>query len=258
MPLSRRLTSLWRNLFRKDRMDRELTEEIRAHLEMLVDSKIEEGLDPAEARRAALIELGGEDQVKEGVRDIRMGRQLDTLLHDLRFGARMLRKTPGFTIIAILMLALGIGANTAIFSVVNAVLLRSLPYRDTDRLVLVSYTFMNLAVHSASLEEFLEWRDRENVFEQIAAYKPDFVDLSGIGEPERLAAAFVSSNMFATLGVGPELGRDFVSTDGKDSRPPVVILSDALWRRRFGSDPQIIGRAIAPDHHPHDVTPCSP
>jgi putative ABC transport system permease protein len=127
---------------------------------------------------------------------------MENLLKDLKYGARMLFRSKAFSLIAVLSLALGIGANTAIFSVVNAVLLRSLPYRDTDRLVLVSYTFMNLAVHSASLEEFLEWRDRENVFEQIAAYKPDFVDLSGIGEPERLAAAFVSSNMFATLGVG--------------------------------------------------------
>ncbi len=244
MPLTRRLTSLWRNLFQKDRLDRELAEEIRVHLEMLIDLKIEEGLDPAAARRAALIELGGEDQVKERVREARMGQQLEALLLDLRFGARMLRKTPGFTIMAILMLALGIGANTAIFSVVNAVLLRSLPYRDTERLVLVSYTWMNLAIHTASVEEFLEWRDRENVFEQIAAYKPDFIDLSGIGEPERLAAALVSAHLFATLGVTPALGRDFISAEGEDGGPPVVILSDALWRRRFGSDPQMIGRAI--------------
>jgi putative ABC transport system permease protein len=243
MPLLPRLTSLWRNLLRKDRIEQELAEEIRTHLEMLIELKIEEGLNPMEARRTALIELGGEEQVKERVREARLGRQLDTLLQDLRYGARMLFRTPGFTFVAVLTLALGIGANTAIFSVVNAVLLRSLPYQDPDRLVAASY-YRGVAGDYAWVGDFQAWRDQAKAFEQIAVYRTDAADLTGNGEPERLTAGTVSASLFATLGVAPALGRDFTPEDDTDGGAPVVILSDGLWRRRFGGDPQVIGKAI--------------
>src|SRR5262245_43000658 len=132
MPLQHHLSNFWRNLFRKERKDQELTEEIDAYLEMLVDEKIKGGLGPAEARRAALIELGGREQVKERVREVSAGRHLETLWQDLRYGLQMLRRNPGFTAVAVLSLALGIGANTAIFGLMDAVLLRMLPVKKPE------------------------------------------------------------------------------------------------------------------------------
>jgi putative ABC transport system permease protein len=168
----------------------------------------------------------------------------DEMFQDLRYGIRMLRKNPGFTFVAALTLSLGIGANTAIFSVVNAVLLRSLPYRDPDRLVLVSYTRAREGASFARPADFLDWRDQAKVFEQIGAYRFDNADLTGSGEPERLDAALVSADLFATLGVAPALGRAFTPEEDTDGGPLAVILSDGLWRRRFGGDPQVIGRSI--------------
>ena len=136
MPFLPRLSSLWRNLLNKDRAERELTEEVQAYLELLIEAKIREGLNPAEARRAALIELGGVEQVKESVREVRMGQAVETIWQDLRYGFRVLRKAPGFTAIVALSLALGIGANTALFSVLDAMLLRMLPVKEPEQLVL--------------------------------------------------------------------------------------------------------------------------
>jgi putative ABC transport system permease protein len=244
MPLLPRLSSLCRNLFHKARKEQELTEEIDAYLEMLIEQKIKEGLNPEEARRAALIELGGREQVKEKVREVSAGHQLETLWQDLRYALRMLRRNPGFATVGALTLALGIGANTAIFSVVNAVLLRSLPYRDPDRLVLLSQYRAVAEMDGANGETFMEWRDLAKAFEQIAAYTSNTAVLTGSGEPERLAVGKVSPDLFATLGVAPTLGRAFTPAEYTEGGEPVVILSDGLWRRRFGGDPQVIGRAL--------------
>jgi putative ABC transport system permease protein len=171
-------------------------------------------------------------------------RSIETFAQDLCYGVRMLRRNPGLTFIAVLTLALGIGANSAIFSVVNAVLLRSLPYRDPDRLVLVSQNRAVVALDGASSETFLEWRDQAKAFERLAAYTSNAYVLTESGEPERLAAGRVTADLFATLGVAPASGRAFTPAEYTDGGESVVILSDGLWRRRFGGDPQVIGRAI--------------
>jgi putative ABC transport system permease protein len=168
----------------------------------------------------------------------------DEMIQDLRYGVRMLRKNPGFTFVAALTLSLGIGANTAIFSVVNAVLLRSLPYRDPDRLVMVNYSRSRAPNDFALAAEFLEWRDQANSFEQIAAYRFGAADLTGSGEPERLNACFVSADLFATIGVTPAIGRAFTPEEDTAGVAQAVVLSDGLWRRRFGADPQVMGRTL--------------
>ncbi|MBO0799688.1 MAG: ABC transporter permease, partial [Blastocatellia bacterium] len=169
---------------------------------------------------------------------------IDTFYQDIPFGLWMMRRNPGFTCVAVLTLALGIGATTAIFSVVNAVLLRSLPYRDPDRLVVVRHYGAYGVSDFVSGLDFLEWRDQAKAFEQIAAYRADTVDLTGRGEPERLSAGLVSANLFQALGIAPALGRAFTLEEDTAGAAPVVILSDGLWRRRFGGDPQVIGQAF--------------
>jgi putative ABC transport system permease protein len=166
------------------------------------------------------------------------------MFQDLRYGIRMLRRNPGFTFIAVLTLALGIGANSAIFSVVNAVLLRPLPYRDPGRLVLINYYRAITLNDFALAAEFFEWRDRAKSFEQIAACRFDTADMTGSGEPERLNAGFASADLFATLGAAPALGRTFTLAEDTMGGAQAVILSDKLWRRRFGGDPQVIGRTL--------------
>jgi predicted permease len=237
-----------RSLFRRSQVEQELDEELRYHIERQIEEHISKGMTEEEARYAALGAMGGVERRKEECRDMRRVRLIEDLIQDLRYNLRTLRKRPGFMVVAVLMLALGIGANTAIFSVVNAVLLRSLPYRDPDRLVMLRYNYPQVKGFDSpsvyKLEEFLEWREQAKAFEQIAAYQPNTADLTGSGEPERLAAGYISANLFATLGVAPALGRAFTPAEETVCGAPVVILSNSLWQRRFGGDPQVIGQAI--------------
>src|SRR5262245_20811163 len=236
-----------RALLFKSKMEEELDEEAQFHLEREIEENIVRGMTPEEARYAALRSFGGVERVKEESRDVRGVRLLEEIWQDLRYGARMLLKQPGFTLIAVITLALGIGANTAIFSVVNAVLLRPLPYRDPDRIVTVGHYRAMFDDDVVFGWDFLEWRDQAKVFEQIAAYFSGTADLTGSGEPARLGAGFVSADLFTTLGVAPARGRAFMPNEDKPGGTPVVILSHGLWKRRFGADPQLIGRAITLD-----------
>jgi putative ABC transport system permease protein len=243
MPLLPRLSSLWRNLFRKARTEQELTEELDAYLEMLIEQKIKEGLSPEEARRAALIELGGREQVKEKVREARMGHQLETIWQDLRYALRMLLKNPIITLIAVFTLALGIGANTAVFSVVNTVLLNPVPYYEPQRLVAVTEAQEGRA-GGAHANSYLFWQAQSQVFEHLIAYNRDGLELTGQGAPESLESLSVSANVFPGLGLAPQLGRAFTPEEDRPDAAPVVLLSHALWQRRFGGDPAIIGNTL--------------
>src|SRR5882672_1330081 len=202
MPILPRLSSLWRNLLHKDRVEQELGEEVRSYLEMLIEAKVREGLEPEEARRAALIELGGVEQVKESVREIRMGQKLETIWQDLRYGARLLLKNPGFTLVAVITLGLGIGANTAIFSVVNAALLRPLPY-DATRLVAVEAVNpqKEKRVYGASPGDFWDWQEQNRTFEQLTLYSGGGIELKESERVETISGARVAVNFFATFGV---------------------------------------------------------
>src|SRR5215510_13755946 len=244
MPLLPRLSSLWRNLFRKARKDQELAEEIEAYLEMLVEQKIKEGLDPAEARRAALIELGGREQVKEKIREARAGYYLETLWQDLRYALRILHKNPVFTLIAVFTISLGIGANTAIFSVVNAVLLNPVPYYEPQRLVWVTEIFANQDHGFAFGPHYPYWQAQSQAFEHLVAYERKRLDLTGHGEPERLEGYSITANLFPALGVAPQVGRAFTPEEDRPAAARVALLGHAFWQRRFGGDPAIVGQTL--------------
>jgi predicted permease len=255
MPLLPRLASLWRNLLHKDRAEQELTEELRTYLEMLIEMKINEGVNPAKARRAALIELGGFEQVKERVREVRMGHYLETLWQDLRYSARMLRKNPSFTVITVLTLALGIGANTAIFSVVYAVLLRPLPYQEPERLTLLwtKLDKIGLEQNWVSEPEVLDFREQSQLFESFGVVQGSSFILTGDGEPEQLTGAEVSTNFFSLLGAKIKAGRDFAPDEEIPGAPQVAIISHGFWQSRFGGEQSVIGSTISLSGRPTSV-----
>ncbi len=225
-----------RSLFRKEQMDHELDEELASHLAMHIEDNLRAGMTPEEARRDALMKLGGVEQTKEVYREGRGVSWLDTLLQDLRFGLRMLRRNPGFTAIAVLTLALGIGANTAIFSLVNGILLNPLPYAGSDALVSVTGTYPKGA--------FVALRQQIRSMDVATYAEGHEVNLTGYGEPVRLNCATVSAELFSTLFAKPALGRTFYPGEDIAGQDNFVILSQGLWKERFASDPNIIGRSI--------------
>ena len=260
MPLLRRVRSLARNLFRRERVERDLDRELDGFLQELTDERIAAGMAPERARREARLALGGVEQVKEEVRAARTGSFLDTLAQDLRFGARMLRRGPAFTVVAVLTLALGIGAVTSIFSVVHAILLRPLPYPEPDRLVLLrqAYPQRGLTYWRLSPANFLTYRDQSKSFEVSGAWTWAGYNVSGGGEPARVQAAGVSADLFRTLGVRAALGRTFLPGEDGPGRRLLAILSDAEWKRRFGGDPGAVGRTLLLDNVPAEIVGVMP
>jgi predicted permease len=185
---------------------------------------------------------------------------METLLHDIRYGLRTMRKSPGFTAVAVIALALGIGANTAIFSVVNALLLKPLPYKDAERLVMIWHTYpkLNLDQASVSAPSYIEYRDMTSSFEEVATATQWSVNLTGVGEPERLQGARISYNLFSTLGVLPVIGRSFFPEEDQPGKNRVVVLSHGLWQRQFGGDPGLVGQTITLDGNSYDVVGIMP
>jgi len=247
MKLISSIRSILSAIFDRSQAEGNLDEELRAHVENRAQDLERSGLTPAAAERQARIEFGGHEKFKEECREALGARSLEILLQDVRFAARVLRKSPGFTAVAALTLALGIGANTAIFSVVNAVFLRPLPYRNPLRLVWASehFAFGPSTVVSA---DFPPWRDHNHVFEQVEAFGgTSGANLTGVGEPARVSVTNVTTGFFSMLGVAPLVGRSFLADEGKQGQEHVALLNEALWRNRFGADPRIMGETIRLD-----------
>jgi putative ABC transport system permease protein len=248
-------------------MMEDLDQDIRDYLERETQDNIERGMSPEEARYAALRKFGNVTRVREETWEVWSLVWLEQLWQDVRFGLRMLAKNPGFTAVAVLTLALGIGANTAIFSVVSTVLIHPLPYSepripysDPDRLVWITEIFPQIAYltgdrNPVPIPDYLQWRERNHLFQSMAAYNAGrgAVNLGGKSELERVDATSVAWNFFPMLGVRPALGRDFLPEEDRPGGPPVVILSCALWQRRFGSDPKLVGRMITLDEKGYTV-----
>jgi putative ABC transport system permease protein len=224
-----------------------LREELDQHVALQTEENVRFGMPPQEARRQALLKLGAIEAIRERYSEEKSLPLLECLQQDIRFALRILRKSPGFTAVAVLTLALGIGANTAVFSIVYSTLLQPLPYRDASRLMVLNETTPNVGVVSVSYPNFVDWRAQSHTFSEMAALDTVSFNLSGVTEPESVRGLAVSPNFLAMLGVHPLIGRDFEAAEENQGTAPVVILSDSLWQRRFGGDAGVLGRAIVLD-----------
>jgi len=251
------------SFFRKKPLDQDLDAEMAAHLAFAVEENIQRGLTPQEARRQALIRFGGVEQAKQHHRETRGMPSLDILLQDLRFAFRTLKKDRGFTIVAILILALGIGANVTVFSVVDTLLLRPLPFTEPERLVWMEPAdAKGLSGATYSADAFEEFRQQNHSFEDVTAYMPFYgtndYKLTGHGLPQPVSGVAVAGNFFQLLGVKPALGRFFTEKESVPGSAPLVVLSNAYWHSQFAADPSIVGKAITLNDKPVTVVGVMP
>jgi len=244
-----------RRLFRRDRAESELSRELEHHLAMETEANLRAGLPPAEARLSALRAFGGVAQAQEECRDAWGVRFMDNLRQDFGYSLRGLRRNPGFSSVVVLTLALGIGANTAIFSVVQGVLLRPLPYASPDRVVTLNQAAPQAGQPSLgfSVPDFTDFRERNRTFSALAEYHSMWFILLGRPEPERVQTGVVSDNFFDLLGVKPLLGRTFLPGEDQPGAAPVLVLSHEYWQRSFGGDPAVVGRVFEMNNRPHTV-----
>ena len=235
-----------RNLFSRSAVERDLDEELRSYVDLLTAEKIKAGMSLDDARRAARLEAGGVDQIKEEVRDKRSGELFDTTIRDFRYGLRLLKRSPGFASLAVLTIALGIGANSAIFSVINGVVRKPLAYPESDRLMFITSQFRNMKFDRfwVSSPEYLEFKERNKAFSHVGAYSTGAMNVAEGEQPERVNAVFMTASMFQVLGVQPMRGQAFREEHDIPNADPVVLMSYELWQRSFGGDEAIIGKRI--------------
>ena len=251
----RKLAAVGRFLLNRKKVEHDLDDELQYHIERETEENIRRGMTPAAARRTALIQIGGVEQTKEECRDARAGRAWESTLQDIRYGFRILRKNPGFTAIAILTLALGIGVNTAIFSVVYGVLIRPLPYQKGGQLVVLhqNASHAHVADIPFAAKEIFDYRDNNQTLNGVVEHHSMVFLLLGKDFAERVQTAVVSANFFEVLGVRPMLGRTFVASDESHNADAVLILSYKYWKERHGGDPNIVGKTFQMNNRPHTV-----
>src|SRR6185437_871694 len=249
MTLWSRFRSWLRTTVRRSHVESDMGAELRSHIETYADDLMRTGISPEEALRRARIEFGGIGRVKEECREARGVTLLESLIQDIRFALRMLRKSPGFTAVAVLTLALGIGATTAIFSLVDATLLHPLPYPHPEELVRIEDDLPGAGATDAgiSIPEFKDLQ-RSGIFQYVVLEIFGSANLTGVSQPSRMQYEGVSPAYFAMLGVKPELGQTFDPQDQTPGFTLDVVISDGLWRRAFGSDPHIVGRSLRADN----------
>jgi predicted permease len=235
-----------RSLLRRRAVELELNEELRFHLERQVAENLKNGMTPREARRSAMIEFGGVESMKEECRETRKGNWIHDFEQDVRYAVRMLRKSPGFAAIAILTLALGIGANTAIFSVVNATLLKPLPFRHPEKVVALWQTESAPGSYPLTGEDYLDWKSQNHTFEGMSLFSwPTSAATAVGGSPEGATLISTEANFFSLLGVYPQIGRTFADGEDQNGGSHVVILSYAFWKTRFGGAIDVPGRFVS-------------
>lgn len=254
MPALPWLRSTLQSLTQKEHLDRDLDEELQAYLDLLVDEKVQQGMSPEAALREARIELGGTEQVKEHVRESRAGAALDTLVRDARLAFRTLRKNPGFTVVAILVLALGIGATTALFSTVSAALLTQIPFPDPDRLVAGFKTYAGVRAGPVSRVDYYDYRELSSSFEHLAAMADITMEqtLTGEGQAEIVESGFVTWNLFPSLGVAPVVGRPFME-DEEQGGAGVALISNEFWQGRLGGSKDVVDKTLRLDGDPTTI-----
>lgn len=256
----RRMWRALRNLLGIRRVERDLADEVASYEELLTAERVAQGLEPEAARRAARLELGSADAVKEEVRDVRAGALVEQLLRDMRYAFRTLGRSPGFTTFTVLTFAIAIGGLTVIFSLINGLLLKPLPYPDSDRLVMVLEADVRKPVggYTVAAPNYLDWQRQNSVFQSMALYEYHGYNLADGGEPEQLGGLRVTGGVFEVLGVAPMLGRGLIPADDPEGSPRVVVLSHGLWKRRFGADSSLVGKTIRLNREPWQVVGVMP
>ena len=263
MRILRILRHRLRSLLRRSSLEAEMRRELQIHIEQLTQEHLKAGMSEAEARRAARLAFGSIDSTEERCRDMRRVHLLEDFLKDVGYAVRVLRRSPGFTITAVLSFALGIGANTAIFSVVNAFLIRPLPFPEPERLVAVfeREVMGDEQEMSVAPGNFLDWRQQSTKFEQLSAFRTFTATVSGASSDsgaERIVACSCSGNLFATLGVAPALGRPFHADDDRFGAARVIVIGHDLWQRHFGGSPDVIGRGLRVNGDDYEIVGVMP